>query len=375
MTTPKTALIADDDPELIEIISEIAQESFNVATAHSGAEALKKIEELIPSVAILDVIMPEMDGFEVCKRVRALTHLDSVRIVFITGQTQLDKRLRGYSMGGNDYLTKPFDREELLAKMKIYASDIEREMQVVRLNQELLGQLNKQSEDLMNRERLAHIGLHVAEVVHNLKGPLTVMPHYLEQIAVATNENNITPKMSKAIRKLDGMVNGIMQGVRGSSHDCKTEVDINILLLDELEWLKLNAFLKYKVEIITDFIELPSIKANPYELAQVFGNILKNAVEAMLQVTNPKIILTTNCRSKLIEVAITDNGPGIAERNLPLIFQPHFTTKGNQHGAFVNGTGLGLAYCKKVVESYGGSINVHSKCWKGTTFIVSLPVT
>jgi DNA-binding response OmpR family regulator len=128
-------LIVDDELRTLSIMEKLL-ENFEVKTARSGSEALEKIQSFVPDVVLLDIMMPGMDGYEVCRRIRQMRELRFTKIIFISGKVLIEERLAGYDAGGDDYVTKPFDHDELLAKLKVFlrlkrvdeVSEIKREL-------------------------------------------------------------------------------------------------------------------------------------------------------------------------------------------------------------------------------------------------------
>ena len=127
MTDRYRVLIVDDNPSLCELVSETLRESFDVFRCHSGEQALERIGEVMPHIVLLDIMMPGMNGFETCRRIREDGRMQSVKILFLSARASLQDRLTGYELQGDDYLSKPFDTEELKAKVGVYARLIREE--------------------------------------------------------------------------------------------------------------------------------------------------------------------------------------------------------------------------------------------------------
>lgn len=113
-------LVVDDDPMNLKFLKEILSDQYNVESALSGEEALEIIFEFMPEILLLDIMMPGIDGYEVCKRIRANKKLANMKILLVSAKAMLNEKLMGYEVGADDYITKPFEHEELLAKIKIF---------------------------------------------------------------------------------------------------------------------------------------------------------------------------------------------------------------------------------------------------------------
>ncbi|MFO1433075.1 MAG: response regulator [Candidatus Competibacteraceae bacterium] len=120
MSTKEKILIVDDNPTNIEILEEYLEDDYELAIATSGEEALQKAATFQPALILLDIMMPGMDGYEVCRRIRAHPQLCQAKIIIVSAKAMLTERLEGYTAGADDYITKPFDEEELLAKVRVY---------------------------------------------------------------------------------------------------------------------------------------------------------------------------------------------------------------------------------------------------------------
>jgi len=120
MNTQNKILIVDDNATNIAILEETLADLYGLKAAKSGEEALAVAEDFRPDMILLDVMMPGIDGFETCRRIRANPVLNHVRIILVSGKTQVSERLKGYEAGADDYITKPFEEEELLAKVRVY---------------------------------------------------------------------------------------------------------------------------------------------------------------------------------------------------------------------------------------------------------------
>ncbi len=113
-------VVIDDDRTNLSYLTELLDKDYGLVTAASGEEGLKLVEDFKPDIVLLDIMMPGIDGYEVCKRIRSNKNLTNIKILFLTAKVQMAEKLQGYNVGGDDYITKPFDKDEVLAKIKVF---------------------------------------------------------------------------------------------------------------------------------------------------------------------------------------------------------------------------------------------------------------
>lgn len=365
-------LAVDDDIRNLEIIKEIVEDLYGLRTATSGEEALELIHQEVPDIILLDIMMTGIDGYEVCRRVKSMDGIIPPKIILVSGKALVEERLRGYEVGADDYLTKPFNDDEFLAKIKVFLKLISTEKEL----RELTGNLEKQVEirtnQLIESEKMAFLGMHVAEIVHNLKNPLTIIKASAQRLSKDFPENKLIEKIGKGGDKLHTIITSIL-----SSRDAESsivEVDLRKLLKSEMELLKEKPVFKKEIEVIWDLNEVPAIRGSEIHFAQIFSNLIGNAIDAVHDSQNKKISIKSEYTAKQIRISIADTGPGISEENLAKIFDPFFTTKPISAGDDEpTGTGLGLPSCLRMIESYGGKLEVKTKEGEGSTFTLVLP--
>ena len=185
-------------------------------------------------------------------------------------------------------------------------------------------------------------------------------------------------KIKDAAEKIGEIIQSILSTTKDSVKRRKELLDLNEVIKSELEILKIDHFFKHNVQIDLNLSELPKLNGIKTHFSQIFGNIMKNAADAMRNANEKRIIVKTMASEEKIFIEITDTGEGIPADIVDKIFEPLFTTKdangnGNNGDKGESGTGLGLAYCKSMVEAYGGHIQVFSDLGVGTTFVIQLP--
>lgn len=420
-------LVVDDTIANLEVITEtLASARYSVSAVTSGQRALKQLQRQVPDLILLDVQMPEMDGFETCHHIKENWATANIPIIFITALSDNESIAKGFSLGAVDYITKPFREVELLARvrnhLKLHFLTEQLEDQVKKRTAELqaaLEQLKQSQLKMIQGEKMASLGNLVAGVAHEINNPIGFLNgslsnarDYLRELydhldlyqkhqppiaIVQENAEDIDlefilsdfPKLLLSMQGATDRIRGISTSLRTFSRaDTENKVCANLhegldsTLLILKYRLKANEF-RPEIEVIKDYGELPEISCFPGQLNQVFMNILANAIDIfdemaqwfsyeVLQEKSPKITVSTQtlAHQEGVEIRISDNGKGISDCVKARIFDRLFTTK-----EVGRGTGLGLAIAHQIVtETHGGSLTVESQLGQGSTFIVQLPI-
>lgn len=366
-TNPATILVVDDNPtNLRVVVGFLANHDFDIMTSLDGEDAIRKATRFIPDIILLDVMMPGIDGFETCQRLTTNPATKNIPIIFMTALSSEDDKVKGFEAGAVDYIIKPIQQRELLARMTTHLQ-IKAQAQQLRAQREQLIALNA------SKDKFFSI------IAHDLKGPFLPLLGNLELLA----------EMADTLSPQD------VRAMSSSSHrSAKLVFD---LLESLLVWSRIQmGRMDYQPEqlILPDIIEqttnvLGSV-ANSKEIS------LKNAVATGLTVyTDPNMLdmvirnLTNNAlkftRSQgsvtimaqktdddWVTVSIQDTGIGMTKAVKQKIFQPdqHVTTDGTNKE---KGSGLGLIMCQEIVQMYGGTIWAESEADVGTTVNFTVP--
>lgn len=427
-------LIVDDSPNNLIMLADVLEHAgFEVILAQSGKMALEAVESTLPDLILLDVVMPEMDGFETCRQLKDNLATQEIPIIFMTALSDTKHKVEGLDLGAVDYITKPFHPKEVLARvnlhLKLYSLTQQLAEQNLILEQriaERTAELNQAVYELKNAqiqliqsEKLSSLGHLVAGVAHEINNPVNFISvnlvhatEYIQQILEILQlyqkhcpnpPQEITEKINASdlnflIEDLPQIISSMKVGseriqeiVSSLRNFCRTnEVEtakVNIHAGIDSTLMILRSRLKaipngLGIEVIRDYGELPLIECYPGQLNQVFMNILSNAIDAIEEHncqrtveevrTNPSriIIRTEMLNSDWITIRIIDSGLGINEDVSAQMFNPFFTTK-----PIGKGTGMGLAICHAiVVEKHGGQLSCQSEPGQGTEFIIKIPV-
>ncbi|AGA31576.1 sensor histidine kinase [Singulisphaera acidiphila] len=391
-------LIADDDSVSRRLLQSYLEKwGYEVALARDGAEAWRLFEGGLFPMVITDWMMPELDGPGLLRRIRSSQRPGYIYTILLTAKTQKQDLVEGMEAGADDFLTKPFDREEL--RVRLRAGE-----RIIHLEQNL----RETKVALIETEKLASLGRLAAGVAHEINNPLSIVVNNLAVLrrdvrdamrvldkyregdaslaradpelaaeVVRMEEEIDLPYLRKYLPHLfdsseDGLrrVRAIVQNLRDFARLDEAEfkdVDFNAALRCTLEALR-HEFDKKAVRVETCFHDLPPVACHAGKINQAFLNILLNAVQASEREGLVEVRTRPDGEDAIL-VEVEDHGGGIRPEHLPHLFEPFFTTK-----PVGTGTGLGLPVSYGVVRDQGGTIEVESAVGRGSLFRIRLPL-
>ncbi len=406
-------LLVDDRPEnLFSLRSLLQLHSYEVDTAASGEEALKKILRNEYALIILDVQMPEMDGYEVAEAVSSLNKTKDIPIIFLSA-VNIDKKFiaKGYNSGGVDYITKPFDPDVLLLKvrtfnrlyeqqrdLKLAQAALRTEVDNRKRAQDELEKLNSSLEEIVTKRTRelvelnqglessnTELGQYASLASHDLQEPVRKIITFSKIIAekylsdIPNGQRDIQ-KVIESSERMRSLINDLLNYSKLSAISHFTTVDLHELLNSTLADLEI-VIQEKKAKIEVDC--LPEVEVVPGQIRQLFQNIITNALKFSKAGVAPlirircehvaakKLDASPKEDGQFIRISIADNGIGFDEFYLEKMFtifqRLHDRTE-------YDGTGIGLAIVKKIVEKHGGVVGAHSVEGEGSTFIIVLPI-
>jgi signal transduction histidine kinase len=388
-------LIAEDDPISRRLLEATLKKwGYDVVVCIDGREALSGLQaQSAPDMAILDWMMPELDGPEVCRRFRENAEAAPVYIMLLTAKGQREDLIEGLQSGADDYVTKPFHKQELYARIQagVRITDLQRKL-ATKVNDLEIALMRLRR--LQQAQKLEALGQLASGVAHEINTPIQYISNNMRFLQESWQEiRNSLPdsgsnsdldflieEVPRAIdQSLEGVlrVSKIVRAMRDFSHPAgenKVATDIN-RAIETTVTVATNEWKEFAdVELNLD-PKLPTVLCLPGELHQVLLNIVVNAAQAISDVvtgTNEKgkIRITTTAVDGFAEIRISDTGMGIPPEHQQKIFDPFFTTKD-----VGKGTGQGLAIAHSVVaQQHNGKIWFETELSKGTTFIIQLPM-
>ncbi|HCD53024.1 MAG TPA: hypothetical protein DEQ34_11285 [Balneolaceae bacterium] len=370
-------LIVDDTEANIRLLSHVLRgEGFQPIVAFNGSDAIDLIESREPDLVLLDIMMPDMTGIEVCTEIKQKDKLKDIPIIFLSALSETSDKVEGFRAGGVDYITKPFQKDEVLARIRthLFLSKLQKERKQriidLRKREADLRDLNKKKDDL------------VRMVSHDIKNPLTGivgLANMLKQDMDFSEEEKaeMLQVMESSGRKLLEMVEKVLD-----AEDSSKKMDEPDLLVTDLRELadkvksvnNPKAILK-KIGLSIDL----SLKHNRVLLDEVkmeiaLNNLVSNALK--FTQTNGTVSLSITNSDDLIQFRITDTGIGIPEHMIDKLFTEHdsdsnYSSKGTDGEI---GTGLGLDVVQNIVRIHKGKVWVESIENEGSTFYIEMPL-
>jgi len=387
-------LIVDDVPQNIQVLANILKEAgYRMGFAKDAKTALAHIDSVQFDLILLDIMMPEIDGYELCARLKADERKRDIPIIFITAKGEIADKTKGFELGAVDYITKPFDVQEVLARVKTHLTIRD---YTIRLEQ----MVEERTRQLIHADRLATLGTFSAAIVHEINNPLShvlgnaklikmvwnsikplVKEHTGQNEAAAAKRIFEDIKAIEDIKTIDEAIENLLDGCyrisrltnslrtysRRYSNTQRGKYPLAEIVNDALQVvmhkLKLEG-IKVEVDIQPDLI----IESDQQAISQVLINLIDNACDAMEGRGGGKIMIRAAYMDNQIDIRIIDDGPGIPETIADRIFDPFFTTKSKDKG-----TGLGLFIVRNIIEEYRGRIALVPSKGPGAEFRIILP--
>ena len=365
-----TVLVVDDIPENIQVLLSSLKSDFSILTATSGEKAIAiSLKEPQPDVILLDIIMPEMDGYEVCRRLKADKRTKDIPVIFVTVLGDGESELKGLEVGAVDYITKPINPELVKARVTNH-------VELKRYRDNLIDLLKEKEEVMIAQSRNASMGEMIQMIIHQWLQPLTTISTIASsQIVASLLDNEIDNKpLIKKMQNIDNAVKFLSGTIDDFRHFFSKNKKIESTELGDLV-LKAKDLFGDSLETsgITMSIKDDSnilVKINSNALLHVYINLIKNAKDALIENREKEryINVTVSDDEENVITTFCDSAGGIDEEIIDKIFEAHFSTKDQK-----NGTGLGLYMSKIIVEKrLYGRISVENSI-DGACFKVTIP--
>lgn len=356
--------IVDDEPMARDIIEGfLYQEGYDMAFAGSGVEALQMLDQVQPDIILLDVMMPELDGFEVCRRLKSDEQWRHIPLILVTALGDKTDLARGFEAGADDFIHKPVNDIELRSRVRA----------MLRIKQ----QYDELANTLRLREDLSHM------IVHDMRSPITAIIGFSELMVMKGMPPQLLPDIERIHEQamtLSAFLNDML--VMAKMESGRLVLDRSAVDLNELvEQVKQNhtalAGLKHvTLEVVTPCASR-AVQLDSYLFQRVLDNLISNAVKF----SPPESLVTLRLEypgpgteteaGPLARISILDEGPGIPEEYWDRIFDK-FEVVELAHQAEIEQIGIGLAFCKLVIEAHGGRIYVRANLPQGSIFVVEI---
>lgn len=356
----KLILVIDDNPMNVLLAAKTLENfGFRTSSAESGALGIKSLENEIPSLILMDIMMPEMDGYEACREIKKVEKWKEIPIIFLTANVHTENLLEGFAAGGVDYITKPFKGEELNVRIKNHIELAESRCTILEMNRSrdklysiiahdvrspLSGIL--QTLDAIDQGYIHPDSEDFKEIIHQLKNRTKDTSTLLSSLLEWTRAQDPTKSIQQKQTNIPALINSCAQLLEANAQNKSITISINI---DDT------------IEALCDEVTIHT----------VFRNLISNAIK--FTKNNGIISIEGKQSEDKVSITVRDSGIGMSAEAIENIFEKnqHYTSNGT---ANEQGTGLGLMLVKDFVRMNKGSILVDSTMGAGTTFTVELPV-
>lgn len=358
-------LIVDDQSSNIKVIGETLKGLYDIQFARSGREAMDMVDENPPDLILLDIMMPGIDGYEVCRRLKDKRKSAEIPIIFITARDDACDETKGFNLGAVDYITKPFNPDIVKARVKTH-------IELKRHRDHLNEIVKERTSQLIHSDRLATLGTISAAVAHEIKNPLffisgnaELVPHYIAK-----------GQYERVVEKVDKILEGtrrisrLVEYLKGYSR--KKDSDRLICRVCDVVSDSLD-LIGYRLKQSRVTVKCPpippdlTVRCDLQKISQVLVNLMGNALDAMGD-SEGTIDIGAGKKDGDVVISVRDSGPGIDGDRVSSIFDPFVTSKPKEQG-----TGLGLFIARHLVEEHGGRVEITRNDGEGAEFTITLP--
>lgn len=354
-------LIVDDTPANLQLLAGMLRErGYKVRPAPGGETALRAAQASPPDLILLDITMPGMDGYEVCRRLKGDERLRDIPVLFISALNETEDKVRAFHAGGLDYVSKPFQLEEVEARVRTHL-ELRRQQLELESNYARLRELEQL------RDSLTHM------VAHDMKSPLLAVQLSLDVLRFSLSKDDAgTTEILEAAR---ASLNAVVQMIAQMIDVSRMEAGSLALERDDADLAEMAAEMLAKHKPLagsrTLIHDAPTHTPAPVDadlIRRVLANLIGNAIK--FTPADGTVRVTVRTADSVVRVEVADNGPGIPPELHAKIFEKFGQVQ--DHKAHL-GTGLGLTFCKMAIEAHGGAIGVQSTPGAGSTFWFTLP--
>lgn len=361
-------LVVDDQPINVQLLKrKLEREGIRVTTAYNGIEALKSVATEKPDLILLDVMMPDMDGIEVCQRLQANEETRSIPVIFITARTSKEGKLEGLGVGAVDYITKPIDLDETVAR-------VQTQLRFVQINREMVDLQRR----LVEARRAATIGAVTQGIAHNLNNLLGVVIGYLDLVKAYYDKPEQVRKNAQHVEDAVQRIVSIIKQL--SSLVVKTRPP---LIKVKLQQLIEGGIARFQTEYrITPDVTINNplgdllIESNFEIFEEVLAKVMINAWESYdSRAGEPRpIIISTSLvnrhsEGEFVQIVVEDHGHGIEAEIRDHVFEPFISSKNTV------GVGMGLTVARHALRNLGGEVSLTDRPGGGAQAILMHPVT
>ena len=364
-----TILVVDDTQQNVQVLTQMLRgKQYKVLAAFNGEDAIALLSRKTPDLILLDVMMPGMDGFETCTEIRKDPAYDDIPIIFLSALSDVEAKVKARESGGVEYITKPFQQLEVLARIELHLRlrqlELERQQNVIRLEK-------------MNKEKDEVLGI-ISHDMRNPIGGIIGISNFL-RIDGPADDKELTDMLAlieSSAERLLLLVNDLLDIALIEANSLQltfTRTDIGAYVHDVMQLHHATA--KSKGVKLTMMEKLEGVKAevDVTKFSQIVGNLISNAIKFTSDGGTVKVEIGVNDDDlSQLQVQVIDSGMGIPKELMPKLFEKFGAQRRGTSGE--KGTGLGMPLIKRYVELHNGTITVESMEKIGSTFTVRIPL-
>jgi len=386
-TNKDLILIVDDQPNNLKVISSVLSNKYTLSFANSGERALKILEKINPGLILLDIMMPDMDGYEVCQKIKSNERTKDIPVIFLSAKNEIEDIIKGFDLGGVDYISKPFNIKEITVRIqnhlnlsnarKIIAdqkSELETYIEEISETKTKLEITNTElTKTIKEKDKFFSIIAHDLKTPFNgLLGLLQILSEDYNRISEKNKEEMIA-SLYQSTKNVYSLIENLLEWSRTQGKTksfSPKELIPNQILKEIINIFEVKAKLK-EITIINDIDKDLVVFADEMMLNTIFRNLISNALKYSRKGGEITISSIFN-KPGFITFSVEDNGVGMTQETISQLFQieEHVSIPGTENE---KGTGLGLILCKEFVELHKGVIEVRSVEDKGSVFMFNIP--
>ncbi|MGM0498121.1 MAG: hybrid sensor histidine kinase/response regulator [Bacteroidota bacterium] len=358
-------LVVDDSMQNLKLLGNMLKDwNYQIALAKNGREALEIAPKIIPSLILLDIMMPEMDGYQVCNELKKDSKTKDIPVIFLTAKTSNEDIIKGFKAGGVDYITKPFNQDELMMRIQTH-------LELKAAHDKIQTQAEELRESNATKDKMFSV------ISHDLRAPLGGIKSMMDIIFEdRANNKEISDKSLQSLKTAADQTYNLLENLLYWSRQQRKKLNfdpelINLYDLVEENLELMNSLANNKnIEIKNELPTELTVFADNNMIKTIIRNLINNAIKFSNK--GGKIRIHSEIKEETVFLSIEDNGIGIDEENLKKIQdkKQFFTTYGTGRE---KGSGLGLNLCFDFARRNNGDLTIKSIQGEGSIFILSLP--
>lgn len=357
----KNILVVDDTIINIDIIVELLENDYDLLVAIDGEGAIEIASDEKIDLILLDIMMPNMDGYEVCQILKSDNRTKNIPIIFITAKTDDESIEKAFLVGGVDYITKPFRAKEMKMRVSTHLA---------------LSKKDKMLQDLvLERSKLASVGEMVDSIAHQWIQPLNIISTQMSLLYLQNLQEKVTSEyIQEHVNNQTAQIQHLLETLNEFRNFFRPNNNFEIIsykkLIDSVLLLLNDNLTKYSIQIKNLLTDGEKVKVIPNQFKHTIINMINNAIDIfkIKEQRYRKLTFCSTIQNNYIILHIQDNAGGIPTNIIDKIFEANFTTKSNSQG-----TGMGLYMSSMIIEKIGGEISVQNQN-SGAEFSIKLPI-